>query len=60
MHTGNIALISTNEKIPVIDWDDPKKKNKHIEAHLVPYKVLSGLSGSPVLVHYTIDIPINY
>lgn len=60
VHTGNIALLSSDEKIPVTDWDDPKGENKRfIDAHLVQSQSLEGLSGSPVLVRYTIDIPLE-
>ena len=58
VHTGNIALLPSDEKIPVIDWDDPKNI-RYIEAYLVQSQSLEGLSGSPVLVRYTIDIPLD-
>ena len=36
VHTGNIALISGKEKVPVNDWDDPNnEKIRHIEAYLI-------------------------
>ena len=59
VHTGNIALVPSDEKIPVIDWDDPKeKKVRYIEGYLVESQSIAGLSGSPVLVRFTIDIPV--
>ncbi len=60
VHTGNIALLPSEEKIPVIDWDDPTEQSiRYIEAYLVQTPSLPGLSGSPVLVRLTIDIPIE-
>lgn len=60
VHSGNIALLANKEKIPVIDWDDPtQKKKRYIDAYLVQSQSLEGLSGSPVLVRYTIDIPLE-
>ena len=60
VHTGNIALLKSNEKIPVVDWDDPKKKkNRFVDAYIIQSQSLEGLSGSPVLARYTIDIPVD-
>ncbi|MGO8761501.1 MAG: hypothetical protein ACLP2P_16580 [Desulfobaccales bacterium] len=59
VHTGNIALLPDDEKIPVIDWDDSNgKKVRYVEGYLVESQSIAGLSGSPVLVRFTIDIPV--
>ena len=59
VHTGNIALLPEDEKIPVTDWDDPnEKKVRYVEGYLVESQSIAGLSGSPVFVRYTINFPI--
>ena len=48
IHTGRIALIPEDERIPVQDWLNPNGPRKHIEGYLVKLQNLKGLSGSPV------------
>lgn len=54
VHSGNIALLSEGELIPVKSWDEPGN-SKLIEAHLVDQRSLGGLSGAPVYVR-----PVGY
>jgi hypothetical protein len=59
VHTGNIALLPEDEKIPVSDWDSPHgNRVRYVEGYLVESQSITGLSGSPVLVRFTIDIPV--
>ncbi len=55
VHTGNIAMVPEDEKIPVEDWDKPGG-TKYIEGYLVGSQSLDGLSGSPVFTRPTTDI----
>lgn len=58
VHTGSIAMIAGEEKIPVQDWRDPdRRKTLYVDGHLVESSNLSGLSGSPVFVRQTTLIP---
>jgi hypothetical protein len=52
VHTGNIALMPSDERIPVRNWIDrsPSAEPKYIEAYLVELQNLPGLSGAPVFV----------
>jgi len=60
VHTGNIAMVPGDEKIPVEDWDNPpKSKPKYIEGYLIESQSLNGLSGAPVFARPTIDCPIG-
>lgn len=54
VHSGNIALLSEGEAIPVRSLDQPGQTIM-IEAHLVDQRSLAGLSGSPVYVR-----PVGY
>ena len=57
VHTGNIALLPEDEKIPVKDWDGLNEENvRYVEGYLVESQSIAGLSGSPVFVRYTIDV----
>lgn len=57
VHTGHIAMMPGDERIPVRDWTDPKKqKTVLVEGYLVEAQTLSGLSGSPVFVRPEIII----
>jgi hypothetical protein len=50
-YMGNIAMVPQDEKIPVIDWTDPKEERIiYVEGYLVAAQSLDGLSGSPVFV----------
>jgi len=56
VHTGNLALIPGDERIPVRDWDDPlQQRVRQVEGYLVAMSTLSGLSGSPVFVRPVVD-----
>jgi hypothetical protein len=60
VHTGNIAMMPGDEKIPVVDWTDPDgKKRVHVEGYLVESLSLRGLSGSPVFVRTEINIDMR-
>lgn len=51
VHSGNIALLPGDERIPVRDWRDPANiRTMLTEAYLVEGHGLQGLSGSPVFV----------
>jgi hypothetical protein len=63
VHTGNIALMAGDERVPVRDWESSDElARRHIEAYLVQTENLDGLSGSPVFVRGNVlfkDIPIE-
>lgn len=60
VHSGNIALLPKDEKIPVNDWYDSKsQKSRYIEAYLVEAQSLDGLSGAPVFARPTINYPLS-
>ena len=52
VHTGNIALMPTDERIPIEDWRAPVSSRgvRFVEGYLVSLHNLPGLSGSPVFV----------
>ena len=59
VHTGNIALLPKDERIPVKNWEtaNPKAaKTRHVEGYLVQSQSLQGLSGSPVFVRPSVDV----
>lgn len=57
VHSGSIAMVPHEEKVPVRDWDDETRLGrKLIEAFLVEQQSLQGLSGSPVLVQPHLDL----
>jgi hypothetical protein len=57
VHTGNIALMPGDEKIPVRDWMAPGQKLKRrVEGYLIENTSIKGLSGSPVFVRPTVDM----
>jgi len=61
VHTGNIAMVPEDEKIPVEDWDNPDrriKRSKYIEGYLIGSQSLSGLSGAPVFARATTDVKL--
>lgn len=62
-HSGMIAMVPSDEKIPVRDWTDPERNRRiFVEGYLVEAQSLSGLSGSPVFVRpeHIIDISKLY
>ena len=52
VHYGSIAMVPSDEKIPVRDWLAPAgvKRTRFVEGYLVESQSLGGLSGSPVFV----------
>lgn len=51
VHSGHIALMPSDEKIPVRDWrSSASKKPVFVSGYLVETNSLRGLSGSPVYV----------
>jgi hypothetical protein len=52
VHFGHMALLASDEPVPVQDWLSPPKsgKTRNIKAHLVEQQSLQGLSGAPVFV----------
>ncbi len=46
VHSGNIALLPSDEKISVRDWENPDK-TRHVEGYLVQSESIEGLSGAP-------------
>lgn len=60
VHSGTIALMPGDEKIPVKDWEDATQtKRKFVEGYLVETNAISGLSGSPVFVRSTVALEIE-
>jgi hypothetical protein len=60
VHTGNIALLPGDERIPVTDWyDSTGKKRRNVEAYLIESQSLNGLSGSPVFARPTVSSPFH-
>jgi hypothetical protein len=58
VHTGNIALLPGDERIPVRDWESPdENRRRWVEGYLVEAQGLSGLSGAPVFVRPTFISP---
>jgi hypothetical protein len=48
-HFGEVALMPSDEKIPVADWTDVDGKRRiFVDGYLVEAQSLGGLSGSPV------------
>jgi hypothetical protein len=57
VHTGNIALESGDEKIPVMDWlMSGGRRRRYIEGYLIQTQNLRGLSGLPCFVRPTAEI----
>lgn len=52
VHTGHIAMLPGDERIPVKSWDE--KETVEFEGYLVEMSSIEGLSGSPVLARSTI------
>ncbi len=64
VHSGNIGLLPSDERIPVRNWrkEPGAPKTIHVEGYLVEMTSLGGLSGSPVFVRPTfdfVDLPLN-
>jgi hypothetical protein len=59
-HTGNIAMLPSTERIPVVDWTDPAEQRRlFVEGYLVEAQSLDGLSGSPVFVRPEIGLDFS-
>jgi hypothetical protein len=54
VHSGSIAAIPRDEKIPVTDWRD-KRNTIYVEGYLLETHARPGLSGSPVFVRRTLN-----
>ena len=63
VHSGNIALLLEDEKIPVRDWRERSDiKTFEIDAYIVEAHGIQGLSGSPVFVRPSMgirDMPLD-
>jgi hypothetical protein len=55
VHAGTIAMMPSDEKIPVQNWLMPNTR-RYIEAYVIEAQSLKGLSGSPCFVEPTIDL----
>ncbi|MGQ0486481.1 MAG: hypothetical protein ACT4SY_14160 [Hyphomicrobiales bacterium] len=47
--TGNVAMLPSDEPVPVEDWDD-SNRTKRVHAFLIEGNGIEGMSGSPVFV----------
>ena len=56
VHSGNIALLPSDELIPVKDWDHGGAGTKQVEGYLIQSESVQGLSGAPVFTRHTIEI----
>lgn len=56
VHTGNLAMLSSNERILASHWDASRGKTLEMSAHLVEFANLDGLSGAPVFVRPSLHI----
>ena len=62
VHSGIVAMMPGDERIPVRDWRPPYGKI-FVEGYLVETGALAGLSGSPVFMHPTTNfstLPANF
>lgn len=59
VHCGNVAMLPSDELIPVQDWEKPQDKNsvRYIEGYLIETHSIPGLSGSPVFVRSAVVMP---
>ena len=59
-HFGNIAMLPGDERIPVVDWTDPKgEKRLFVDGYLIESQSLDGLSGSPVFVRPELNLDFS-
>jgi hypothetical protein len=58
VHSGCIAMMPDDERIPIKDWRD-KSRKIFVEGYLVETHALEGLSGSPVFVRPTVDVDVS-
>src|SRR3954464_11423517 len=44
-HSGAVAMLPEDERVPVVDWTDPDRRRRlHVEGYLVEAQSLAGLS----------------
>jgi hypothetical protein len=58
VHTGHIALLPEDEKIPA--WDEPTRSRQEVEGYLVEAHGLDGLSGAPVFARTSAPVSATY
>ena len=58
VHCGNVAMLPSDELIPVRDWDNPQDKaaTRFVEGYLIETHSIPGLSGSPVFVRSAVAL----
>lgn len=58
VHSGSLALLPSEEKIPVRDWDNPhdSQARKYVEGYLVQQDSIQGLSGAPVFARSYVEL----
>ena len=54
VHSGNIALLPSDEKIPVRDWENTQN-TRHVEGYLVQSESIEGLSGAPTFARHHLE-----
>ena len=63
VHTGNLALLPGDERIPMKDWENPLGTSvRQVNGFLVEQQSISGLSGAPVFARPLVewaDLPTN-
>jgi len=59
VHTGHVAMMEDDEKIPAADWRNDDAPQVPISAYLVEAQTLDGLSGSPVFVRRSLFTRVN-
>jgi hypothetical protein len=57
VHTGNVAMVPSDEKVPV--RDSLTGKTEYVEAYLIESQSVNGLSGSPVFARPTMEFPFG-
>jgi hypothetical protein len=56
VHFGTIALLPSDEKIPVRDWERPHEmRTRRVEGYLVESQSIDGLSGAPVFARSIVE-----
>jgi hypothetical protein len=55
VHSGNIALLPSDEKIPVRNWE-AGGGTRHIEGYLVQSESIQGLSGAPTFARSNVEL----
>ncbi len=57
VHSGNVALLPSDERIPVRDWDQTSEEGvKRVEGYLVQSESIQGLSGAPVFFRHVMTV----